>query len=137
MALAFSRARKFARSDAGAAAVEFALAAPIMLALMFAIVEFGRAWWTKNTLQYAVERAVRFAVICNGGNCPPSTAQIQAYAVGQANGQTIDSGSFGVSHPDANTTCVTYNYNYAPWFTGELGVMSGMNIQGTSCRFHS
>jgi len=138
MAFEFSRIRNFARSNAGSTAVEFAIAAPIMLALMFAIIEFGRAWWTKNTLQYAVERAVRYAVICSGNNCPPSDTQIKAYAVGQVNGQTIDSSSFAVSHPDPGTTCVNYTYNYAPWFTGELGVMSGsMAITGTSCRAHS
>lgn len=136
MATAFSRIRIFGRNTAGATAVEFALVALILFALMFAIIEFGRAWWTKNALQYAVERAVRYAVICNGA-CPGDAA-VQTYATNQVYGQSVGSSSFSVTHPDAATTCVNYNFSYAPWFTGELGAMSGaVTMTGISCRSHS
>lgn len=134
MTMIFSRVRAFCRSSAGSSAVEFAIAAPILIALMFAVIEFGRAWWTKNSLQYAVERAARYAVICNGP-CPTDN-QIQTYATTQVYDQTVATNAFSVTHP-AGATCVKYNFNYAPWFAGELAVMSSsMAMTGTSCRAH-
>ena len=44
--------------------VEFALIAPLFLILLFGMVEFGRAWMTKNILTGAAREAVRiYAVI--------------------------------------------------------------------------
>ncbi len=135
MAIALRQIRTFARSTAGATAVEFAFAAPILFLLMFAMVEFGRAWWTKNSLQYAVERAARYAVVCNGG-CPSDTA-VQSYAANQVYDQSVASNTFSITHP-AGATCVNYNFSYAPWFAGEMAVISGsMTMTGTSCRAHS
>jgi Flp pilus assembly protein TadG len=136
MSIAFSRIRNFGRSNAGSSAVEFAIAAPILFALMFAVIEFGRAWWTKNALQYAIERAARYAVVCNGG-CPGDAA-VQTYAANQVYDQTVQSTAFSVTHPDATTSCVNYNFTYAPWFAGHLAVLSGsMAMTGKTCRTHS
>src|SRR5689334_2691890 len=121
MLTAFNRVRIFGRSNAGATAVEFAMAAPILFALMFAVVEFGRAWWTKNSLQYAIERAARYAVVCTN-NCPSDT-QVMAYAANQVYDQTINAGAFSVTHPDATTSCINYTFSYAPWFAGHLAVL--------------
>jgi Flp pilus assembly protein TadG len=135
MAIVFRRLRTFGCSNAGATAVEFAIAAPILFALMFAVIEFGRAWWTKNALQYAIERAARYAVVCNGA-CP-SDGQVATYAANQVYDQSIGSGVFAVTHPDPNTSCINYNYTYSPWFVGHYEVLSGTTtMQGTTCRSH-
>jgi Flp pilus assembly protein TadG len=39
------------RSQHGVTAVEFALTAPVFLALLFALIEFGRALWTQLALE--------------------------------------------------------------------------------------
>jgi Flp pilus assembly protein TadG len=136
MAIAFTRIRKFGRSNAGSTAVEFALAAPILFLLMFAIVEFGRAWWTKSSLQYAIERAARYAVVCVTGACP-SDAAIQSYASTQVTAESVASSAFGVTHP-AGVSCVTYSYQYTPWFVGDFGPLAGvMTFTGSTCRAHS
>jgi hypothetical protein len=49
MLIALSRIRAFGRGNSGSSAVEFALAAPFLFLLVFAIIEFGRAWWAKNS----------------------------------------------------------------------------------------
>lgn len=47
----------------GQGLVEFALIVPLFLVLLFGMVEFGRAWMTKNILTGAAREAVRvFAV---------------------------------------------------------------------------
>jgi Flp pilus assembly protein TadG len=135
MTRAFRHIGSFARCNAGASAVEFAIAAPILFVLMFAIIEFGTAWWTKNALQYAIERAARYAVVCSA-NCP-SDAQVATFAANQMYDQTISASVFQPRHPDPNTTCIDYTYNYSPWFAGHYAVLSGVTtMQGTTCRSH-
>ena len=136
MTIALSRLRNFGRGNAGLTAVEFALAAPILFLLMFAVVEFGRAWWTKSSLQLAIERAARYAVVCATGACP-SDAAIQAYAATQVTAETVASGAFAVTHP-AGASCVSYSYQYTPWFVGEYGPLAAaMTFTGSTCRAHS
>jgi Flp pilus assembly protein TadG len=46
----------------GSVTVEFAFMLPLLLALMLGVMEFGRALWIKQTLQYAAETAARTAL---------------------------------------------------------------------------
>lgn len=55
-----------ARSRRGVAAVEFALAAPVVVLLLFGSIELGRALWSHSTLQYAAEQAARYASVTEG-----------------------------------------------------------------------
>jgi len=52
-----------ARDQSGVAAVEFAIIAPIFIGLLLGIVDIGRYMWTLNTMQYAIDRSVRAAVV--------------------------------------------------------------------------
>ena len=55
---------KRGKGNSGQGLVEFALIAPLFLILLFGMVEFGRAWMTKNILTGAAREAVRiYAVI--------------------------------------------------------------------------
>src|SRR3990172_79499 len=59
----FAMKRK-AMHISGQGLVEFALVVPIFLILLFGMVEFGRAWMTKNIITGAAREAVRrYAVI--------------------------------------------------------------------------
>jgi len=51
------------RNSKGQALVEFALILPILLLLIIGIIEFGRAFYMKNTLTNAVRHAARQAVV--------------------------------------------------------------------------
>jgi Flp pilus assembly protein TadG len=136
MLTALSRIRAFGRGNSGASAVEFALAAPFLFLLLFAIIEFGRAWWAKNSLQYAVERAARYAVVCAAGSCPSDTA-VKTYPANQLYDQAVNSNTFPITHP-AGALCVSYSLGYAPWFVGDMAPMAAaMTLTGTSCRAHS
>jgi Flp pilus assembly protein TadG len=140
MPTAFSRMRAFGRSNTGSAAVEFAFVAPLLFLLMFAIVEFGRGWWAKSSVQYAAERAARYAVVCAAGACPGDGA-VQTYAANQVYEQSVNSSSFSVTHPTVNgvtATCVNYSFNFAPWFVGGLDILeSALTFTGKSCRAHT
>jgi Flp pilus assembly pilin Flp len=55
------RIRRLRRDERGAAVVEFALVLPILMLVLFAIVDFARAYYTINTLAAAVREGARFA----------------------------------------------------------------------------
>jgi Flp pilus assembly protein TadG len=50
------------RSRSGQSMVEFALVAPLFFLLVFGITDFGRLFFTQETLQFALREAGRYAV---------------------------------------------------------------------------
>ena len=76
-----ARGRRPRGSD-GAAAVEMALVLPILLLLVFGIVDFGRAYNAKVTLTHAAREGVRVWAL--KAPADPSTAGTQAEATTQA-----------------------------------------------------
>ncbi len=49
----------------GATAVEFAMVAPLFLAMMVGLIDMSRAMWIKATLQFAAEEATRSFLVDN------------------------------------------------------------------------
>jgi Flp pilus assembly protein TadG len=60
-ATAMGRGPGFLRDERGAAAVEFALVVPVLLLLVFGMIDFGRLLFTRNNLQSAVREGARVA----------------------------------------------------------------------------
>lgn len=58
------------RNEAGAAAVEMALVLPILILLVFGIVEFGMAYNAKNTLTHAAREGARAFAIADPDLAP-------------------------------------------------------------------
>ncbi|HEX7018674.1 MAG TPA: TadE/TadG family type IV pilus assembly protein [Gemmatimonadaceae bacterium] len=54
---------RFARDERGAALVEFAIIATVLMILMFGIIDFGRALYTKNSLTNAAREGGRYAAV--------------------------------------------------------------------------
>jgi Flp pilus assembly protein TadG len=71
-----SRWQSFSACRCGATAVEFAIVAPVFLAMMVGVFELSRAMWIKASMQYAVEEAARYAAV----NTSSSAATLQTYA---------------------------------------------------------
>jgi Flp pilus assembly protein TadG len=69
---------RFLKNRRGATAVEFALIMPFFLAMIFGLIEFGRAMWIRNTMQYAVEEAARYGSISGA-----SSGDVSTYAQGK------------------------------------------------------
>jgi hypothetical protein len=55
--------KKYGTHSRGQGLVEFALVVPLFLILLLGMVEFGRAWMTKNILTGAAREAVRLAAV--------------------------------------------------------------------------
>jgi Flp pilus assembly protein TadG len=59
-----------ADSERGAAAVEFALIAPLLFMLIFGIIQFGLAWSQKEIFVQAAREGARYAAVgCEDGAC--------------------------------------------------------------------
>jgi hypothetical protein len=64
---ALTRLFRGPKSEAGATAVEFAMAAGIFLSLLLGVIELGRFAFTQAVLYYTVEEGTRWAIV----NPPP------------------------------------------------------------------
>jgi Flp pilus assembly protein TadG len=87
--------------SSGSIAVEVAILMPVVLLFVLGLAEFGRAIWTKATLDYAVEAAARCAVV--DVNLCGSASQTQSYAASRAAGLSIPASSFTVSAAGCGT----------------------------------
>jgi Flp pilus assembly protein TadG len=63
----------------GSTALEFAIAAPLFLLILFGCIEYGRAMWTWQALQLAGDQTARCVAIGGTACATPTT-----YAVGRA-----------------------------------------------------
>jgi Flp pilus assembly protein TadG len=91
--------RSLGRSQNGATLVEFALVAPVFLALLFGALEFGLALWTQQALQETAIAGARCMAL------PQSGCATAAYAYSSSNTttyiQTV-ANQWGISLPSAN-----------------------------------
>lgn len=55
--------RRLIADRRGVSAVEFALIAPVFLAMTMGVIEFGRAAYTQGVISFAAEEATRYAVV--------------------------------------------------------------------------
>lgn len=76
----------FLRSRAGTAAIEFAIIFPLFAALAFGVMEFGRLFWIRHTVQYAAEEAGRHAITDKSA----TPVELEAYAKSAAAGLNPD-----------------------------------------------
>jgi Flp pilus assembly protein TadG len=53
----------FLRDRRGAAMVEFAFMAPVLIVSLMGIIEYGRAFWIRNSLQHAADETGHYAMI--------------------------------------------------------------------------
>ena len=60
----------------GAAAVEFALIGPVLLTLVFGIIEAAQLYWARNALTFAAQEAGRYVI----AHPTATTSDITAYA---------------------------------------------------------
>jgi Flp pilus assembly protein TadG len=120
-----------ARSEHGAAAVEFALVMPILFLLMFGIYEFGRMYNAKVSMTGAVREGARVMAIRNDPSCnagPPAGAAatvVQAAALSPA----LSCGEVTITPascvPGANvvvTAARSHTYNIPFYGTGSINV---------------
>jgi Flp pilus assembly protein TadG len=77
------------RADRGAAAVEFALVLPVLLLLLFGIIDFGRMVHAKVTLTEAAREGARTAALRNSASEARDTARQITDGIGTVSFPTL------------------------------------------------
>ena len=102
--MCFLKIKSYTRDEDGAAAIEFALIAIPFFMIMLGIFETGRAMWTMNTVQYAVEDAGRYASINEG----LAGSEIEEYAEDKLR-------SMAIAYTDMAVSSSTYSEYGIDW----------------------
>src|SRR5687768_14343436 len=96
------------RSDDGAAAVEFALILPLLILLVFGIVEFGRAYNAKVTLTHAVREGARALAV---GEDDPAQVVVDAASPLNLLTSQVDVGACDPGDPAEVEADFPFRYN--------------------------
>jgi len=112
-------ARRLVRCGRGATAVEFALTAPILFLMLAGIMEGGRAYWIKSTMQFALEETARYAIVNASAGESELETEFLSKMVGFPDAGSITfsanlSASGGVNYME-----ITSQYTFTP-FAGAL-----------------
>lgn len=109
------RGRPFLRDQRGAAAAEMALILPLVLALIFAMMEGGHYLWSEHKVVKGVRDAARYAARldfsnynCGAGTFTGAVADVQNLArTGQLSGGTAKVPGWVNSNVTVSVTCAT------------------------------
>lgn len=85
----------------GQALVEFALILPLLMVLLFGIVEFGRAWNAKQVLTDAAREGARLAVL---GDPTITQARVDSTVKVKIKGGGFDTTQVTIAYPDGFKT---------------------------------
>jgi Flp pilus assembly protein TadG len=104
------------RDDSGAALVEFALVLPLLLLLLFALIDFGKAfnYWIDET--HLANTGARWAVV----NTNPGSGTLQSYVLSQATTPELRNGGTAAV-PAAARVCIAFPVNPATGTSGRIG----------------
>lgn len=107
-----TRRLPFMRDVRGAGAAEFALALPLLLLLLFAIIDAGRFMWEFNRAEKATQMGVRYAVVTN-----PVAPGLASYSFavdgGVIPGDAVDASLFNRAVcNDAGCSCTATSGNF-------------------------
>ena len=97
---------KLVRDQSASTAAEFGLVLPLLLLLLFGIIDTGRWIWTYNQAEKATQMGARFAVVANPITSGVATTYLGVGGLTQ--GDIIPASAFGkITCTDASCTCTT------------------------------
>lgn len=114
--------RKAAHSGLGQAAIEFAITIPVVLLLIFALVDFSRAAYTAAVIQWAAQEGARVGAISLD-----QTAVTEA-ARGRMFGLQEEQAAVVLSLPDASTVAVQVSYPFV-FVTPMIAQIAGAGVE--------
>jgi Flp pilus assembly protein TadG len=125
------------RGERGSAVVEFAILVPVLLAIVFGILDFGRAMNYKNELTQLANQAARFAAVnkspIDGSSAFPDCSSLKSYLSDKSNvdtkeiadmigGGTVDI-AVGSTVGDPVTVKLSASFSFLPFLgAGAFGI---------------
>jgi Flp pilus assembly protein TadG len=124
--------RTFRDSEDGQALVELALVLPVVLLILFGILDFGRALNTKNTTNHLANLGARYAAV---GNVPSGTSLCEYISSTAAPSNLQKKIGVVVTEPAVTvgsqvTVKVTYNYHWLRFIEGMIGIKPTSPVVG-------
>lgn len=119
-----------ARDSGGSVVVEFALIGPVMLTMLFGVMEFGRYTYVQAAVNLAAQETTRYAVV---NAATVTNEDLATYAGAELGG--LDENPVVIcvhTPPDTTETTVvsiTIDYPYDPWFPLPF---EGLTVVGSS-----
>ncbi len=106
--------------DGGASALEFAIVTPILLLLLFGMLEFGLMFQGQLAVTHAAREGARIAAVAGGANWDPAIVEQRAFPLTAADGLSVS-----LTNPDADSVRVTVSYPWS-WRIAPLGALVGL-----------
>jgi Flp pilus assembly protein TadG len=115
-------------SERGAAAVEFAILAPVLVMLLLGIMEFGRAYNAQASLSAAAREGVRVMAISNNISAASTAAKSTAVSLQPGLGdnniafKNLDTGTTSCAPGNRMTITITYNLSTMTGIAGPFAM---------------
>lgn len=105
-----------ARAEEGAAAIEMAIAAPVLILFIIGIFSFGRILEADAGMQHAIGEGARYATLClsptSTGTCSsPTDTQISTMVTNRLFGAASSATPTVSRDPTSKTVTITLNYS--------------------------
>ena len=129
---------RFWRDRRGGAAIEFAILAPVLFTVMLGIVEMGRMFYVRQSLEYATEQAARYYMLNPTTDSGTVTTYLQGQMAGGM-GTNISVGYVDTASCNGNSsvTCTmitaTYTFTFVAAFLGLSNIV--MNAKAQAIRY--
>jgi Flp pilus assembly protein TadG len=129
-------------SQRGAAAAEFAILLPVLLTILFGIIEFGMIMYSREVVTNASREGARAGIVQG----PPKRTEGEIIAI--ANNYLTNTGinpgnvtfnvaGEGLVNPNTLTVTATYPYSFLiPWIPAIVGIPNPLTIQAQTVMRH-
>lgn len=131
--------KRLLKNDKATGAVEFTLLLPVLLAVVFGIVELGGAWNAKQMLVHASREGARYGVLMAGGGVTDAQVEDRVELILQTAGfpGNVVVSSSGASGASGSLVQVDVSANYTfPVISSLMSVAPSVTLQATTVMRH-
>jgi Flp pilus assembly protein TadG len=125
--------------ERGAAAVEFGILLPLLMLILFGIIEFGMIMYSREVITNASREGARTGIV--QATVKPTVGDIQTMVTNYLTGTGVDPNAVTINVAGAgltapNTLTVTVNYPYNFFVPAILGLGNTINLTGQTVMRH-
>lgn len=127
-------------NERGASAVEFALLLPLLMLILFGIIEFGLALYQQAVLTNASREGARSGIVQCTANCPSMSAAVSTYLTNAGINPAQVTQNYacpvGVAIPGGVPVCVTLTLPYTYTVLSGLASLAPVTLRASSVMRH-